>query len=201
MCIFMAAGAAAAGAAGTATAGIGSALGMVMGVAQMGIGIMQAQQQQEAAMQQYQEQVRYRNQQAEENQKTLLQQTANQSDAHNSQIAQAQGEKAEASIEGYAAESRASAAAAESGIVGLSVKNLMADIRGKEGRFQSKIDYNSKVAYHNNMGELKMAQRGAQARFHEIPIPQKPSSGPFMLQAASSIVSGVGTMYKYSKSG
>lgn len=198
MCLFL--GAAAGAAAGAASTGLSAGIGTIMGVAQMGLGIMAAQQQHAAAMQQYQEQVRFRQEQQVQAQKTLNQQVSQQQAAYTSEIGKAQGEKATAAMDAYAAESRAAAAAAESGVVGMSVQNMIADVRGDAGRFMNTIDYNAEMATWNTKNELKMAQRGAQARVAEIPIPTKPSFGPAAVQMGSAIVSGLGTMMKYSGS-
>jgi hypothetical protein len=188
MCLFLGA---AAGALGGAAGGI-SALSAVMGIAQMGIGIMQANAQNQAIAADYQEKVRFRNEQYTQAQKTLNEQVAQQSAALESEKAKAQGEKAEASIKGYAAESRAMTGAAESGIVGLSVDALVGSIRSEEARFTNKVDYNSKVAGYNAGNELKMAKRGAQARLAEIPIPAKPKFNTG-LQIATAALSGLST--------
>ena len=191
MCVFAAAGAAAG-----AMGGIGS----IMGIAQMGLGIAGAMASHQAQMAQYNEQVRHRMEQAKQAQETLNQQVAQQNAALNSERDKAQGEKAEVAIEGYAAKSRARAASAEAGIVGLSVDNLIAGIEGKVGRFNNRIDYNANVATFNAENSLKMAQRGAEARIASIPIPTKPSFAPTMVSIGSSVLSGIGTMHKYSGS-
>ena len=188
MCLFLGA---AAGAAGAAAGGI-SAISAVMGIAQMGIGIMQAQAQNAAIAADYQEKVRFRNEQYVQAQKTLNEQVAQQSAALESEKNKAQGEKAEAAIKGYAAESRAQTGAAESGTVGLSVDALIGSVRGEQARFTNKVDYNAKVATYNAGNELKMAKRGAQARLAEIPSPAKPKFNTG-LQIATAALSGLST--------
>lgn len=195
MCFFLGAGLAA-GAAGAATAatssiGIGTALSAITSLASIPLSIMQSQAQHAAAMAEYNEKVRYRQEQYEQSQKTLNQTVAQQSAALESEKGKAQGELADQAIEAYAAESRATAAAAESGIVGLSVDNLIGDIRGKAGRFKNRVSYNAKVAQYNTENELKMAQRGQQARVNEIPIPVKPRYNAG-LEIGAAVVSGLG---------
>lgn len=192
MCFFLpAVGAAAAG----ASAGIGTALSLVSTVAGFGIQIAQASAAQSAAMAEYNNQVEYRRRQEEQAQKTLNLQVAQQQAALESEKGKAQGEKADIAIEGYAAKSRASAAAAESGIVGLSVANLMGDIEGRIARAEGKIDYNAKVGFYNAKNELKMAQRGHGARLAEIPIPVKPrfNMGLEIAAAGVSALSSIGS--------
>jgi len=183
MCLFMAPVAAAMG-------GM-TAMSAVMGIATAGVGIMQSFAQNAAASADYQEKVRFRNEQYVQAQKTLNEQVAQQSMALESEKGKAQGEKAEASIKGYAAVSRAQTGAAESGIVGLSVDALIGSIQGEQARFTNKIDYNSDVATANAGNSLKMAKRGAQARLAEIPIPVKPKFN-VGLQIATAALSGFG---------
>ena len=195
MCFFL--GAAAAGAAGAAgsMAGIGTAISAITSLATIPLSIMQAQAQQDAQMEAYRREVEHRNKQFEESQKTLNQQVAQQQAALNSERDKAQGEKARAAMDAYAAESRATASAAESGVVGLSVEHMVGSIRGELGRFNSTIDYNAKVAEHNTVNELKMAQRGQQARVNSIPIPVKPKFN-MGLEIGSAVLSGLGGFAK-----
>lgn len=186
MCIFAAAGIA---------GGIGSALSAISTVASIGIGIMQASAQQQAANAQYQQQMQYRKDQEVQAQKTLNAQVAQQNMSLESEKDKAQGAKADAAIKTYAAISRASTGSAEAGITGLSVDNLLGAVEGEGGRTQSRIDYNSKMAIANTDNELKIAQRGGTARLHEIPIPIKPAN-TFGIDALSSVVSGIGQLAK-----
>ncbi len=148
-----------------AGAGMAGAMSAITGIASIGVGIMQAAAANQAAAQQYQE----------------------------SEKGKAQGELADASIEAYAAESRAMTGAAESGIVGLSVNNLIGSLRGEQARFNSKVQYNAKVGTQNAENELRMAQRTGRARLAEIPIPTKPkfNSG---LQIATAVLSGLSSI-------
>lgn len=191
MCIML--GAAAAGAAAGGMGGIGS----VLGIAQMGLGIMGAMSQYQAQQQAYQEQVRFRQEQAVQAQKTLNQQVAQHQAAIASERGKAQGEMADTAIRARKAESTAQTGAAESGVVGLSVGHLTADIMGEKARFDNRIRYNSEMATFNTMNELKMAQRGAQSQVASIPIPQKPSFLPTAVNIGSAVVSGLGTSMKY----
>jgi len=190
MCLMMA------GLAGAAGAGMSGALGAVMGIAQMGLGIMQAQAGQAAAMADYQNKLQYRREQEKQAQKTLNLQVAQQQAALESQKDKAQGEKADVAIEGYAAQSRIATSAAESGVVGLSVDALLGDAAGRAGRFNNRVDYNAKVGTLNAQNELKMAQRGGGARLAEIPIPVKPRFN-MGLEIGAAVLSGLGTMMEH----
>lgn len=199
MCLpLLGVGAAAAGAAGGAMGGIGT----IMGVAQMGLGIMGAMASHSAQMAEYNEQVRFRMEQAKQQQKTLNQQVAQQTAAYNSELDKAQGEKAETAIQAYKAVSAQKTRTLGAGIDagGMTFQHLIADIYGEQGRFNNRVDYNAKVATQNTENQLKMAQRGAQAEVASIPIPTKPSFAPTLVSIGSSIVSGIGTIHKYSPS-
>lgn len=197
MCIFLGAAAGAAGAsAGAASAGIGSALSAFSTIASMGLGIAQAMASQQAANAQYESQMEFRRQQEIQAQKTLNMQVAQQAMALESEKGKAQGEKADIAIAAYEAASRATASAAEAGVVGVSLGNILGNIDAKQARGEGKIDYNSQVAYYNAENELKMAQRGHGARLAEIPIPQKPSFLPTAISIGSSIVGAAGQFGK-----
>ena len=178
-------------------AGAAGGIGSVLGIAQMGLGIMGAITSHQAQMAEYNEQVRFRMEQAKQAQETLNQQVAQQQTAITSELGKAQGEGAEVSIEAYSAQSRAAAAAAESGIVGLSVENLLGGIEGKKGRYLNRMSYNANMGQANAMNSLKMAQRGAESSVASIPIPTKPSFAPTLVSIGNSVVGGIGTMAKY----
>lgn len=171
--------------------GISSALTAVTSIASIGIGIMQSNAQNQAAAAQYKNQVEYIRRQEEQTQKTLNLQVAEQRAQYNSDLDKAQGEKADAAISAYKAKSKASAAAAESGVVGLSVDNLIGDIEGEAWRYNARNDYNAKVAYQQGNASLKNAQRTGAARIASMEIPVKPKFNTG-LQIGSAVLSGLG---------
>lgn len=182
-------GAAAAGAG--AMGGLSGVMTAVTSIAGIGMSIMQANAQNQAAAAQYRNQVEYIKRQEIQTQKTLNLQVAEQRAQYNSDIAKAQGEKAETRIRAYKAESRASAAAAESGVTGLSVDNLIGDIWGEAGRFENKVDFNAKVAHQQGSSSLKNAQRQGAARIASMEIPVRPKFNTG-LQVGSAVLSGLG---------
>lgn len=196
MCVFTAAAVGAASAAG-ASATAASSIGTFMSIAQAGLGIMGAMASRQAQMAEYNEQVRFKMEQAKQAQETLNQQVAQQQQAIQSDLGKVQGEGAEVSIDAYSAQSRAAAAAAESGIVGLSVDNLIGSVEGKKGRYLNRMSYNANMGQANAENSLKMAQRGAQSTVASIPNPTKPSFAPTLVSIGSSIVGGIGGAYKY----
>lgn len=184
MCVI--AGAAAAGAMG----GLSGAMTAITSIAGIGMSIMQANAQNQAAAAQYRNQVEYIKRQEVQTQKTLNQQVAQQALQSQSDTAKLQGEKADTSIRAYKAASRASAAAAESGVVGLSVDNLIGDIWGEAGRHENRIDYNAKVGRGQANMQLKMAQRSGAARIASMEIPVRPKFNTG-LQVGSAVLSGL----------
>lgn len=184
-------GAAAAGAAaatGAATAGFSG-----MQFLQIGLGVMGAISSYQAQMAQYREQVRFRNEQAKQAQKTLNQTVAQQQTQRESQLNKAQQEGFKAARIGMVKKAQASAAAAESGAFGLSTAHLLSDYDRQVGEFGAELNYNSDVQYKDTKNQLRMAERGAQARLASIPIPTKPSFLPTMIEIGGSILGGLGS--------
>lgn len=166
-------------------------------IASIGVGIAQAAAAQSAAMADYQNKLQYRKEQEVQNQKTLNQQVANMQAHAESNKDKVQGEMAEGSIATYAKVSTAQTMREESGASGgLSTAHLLGAIRGEGATFNSRLLYNAKADMYNNQNELKMAQRGAQARLAEIPIPVKPTN-TFGLDALSAVASGLGQYAGY----
>lgn len=162
----------------------------ITAIASIGLGIAQAAAQQQAAMADYENKLQYRKEQEVQNQKTLNQQVANMQ-AHaerNKDIVQSK--MAENEIDTYRRLSTEQTYSAEAGRTGLSVAALRGAIAGEGATFNSRLLYNAKADQYNNENELKMAQRGAQARLAEIPIPVKPTN-TFGIDALSAVVSGV----------
>lgn len=177
----------AAAAAGSAASSL-STFSTIAGIAMSGLSAMA---QYQAQQQQYQAAMEHRRQQEIQAQKTLNLQVAQQQTNLEQQKGISQGRMAEYARDAAEASSYASAAAAENGVVGLSVSNVTANINAKLQRAVGKEKYNSDVAYYNSNNELKMAQRGLGARLAEIPTPIKPSFLPFALQAGTSALSGL----------
>lgn len=182
MCLAMAGLAGAAGAGGM---GLGSML-------QIGFSVMGSIMEYSGQMQQYQEQMRHRAEQAKQAQETLNQQVYQQQGQYESELNKAQQENFKVTRKALSASSTASASAAESGITGLSVANLLGEVAFEEGMFAGEMSYNTENTTRKAKNELKMAERGATARLASIPIPTKPSFGPTLVNIGSSIVSGIG---------
>ena len=171
--------------------GMSAALTAVTSIAGIGMSIMQANAQNQAAAAQYKNQVEYIKRQEVQTQKTLNLQVAEQRAQYNSDLDKAQGEKADVAINAYKQKSKASAAAAESGVVGLSVDNLSGDIEGEAWRYNARNDYNAKIAHQQGTASLKNAQRTGAARIASMEIPVKPKFNTG-LQIGSAVLSGLG---------
>lgn len=174
-------------------------MGSFLSIAQVGLGIAGSLMQYQGQMAAYQEQLRFRAEQEKQAQETLLQQAAQQDQQTESELNKVQNEKFEATRTSMQAASRATAAAAESGVTGLSVANLMGSNSFEENLFTGKLDYNTEVYHKQSRNSLRMAQRGAEARVASIPIPTKPSFGPTLINIGSNIVGGLQQSYKSSK--
>lgn len=185
MCLMLGA-AAGAGMAG----GLSGVMTAVTSIAGIGMSIMQANAQNQAAAAQYKNQVEYIKRQEIQTQKTLNQQVAQQQLQTQTDTEKLQGEKADTSIKAYKAASRASAAAAESGVVGLSVDNLIGDIWGEAGRYNAKTDHAANVGRYQGKMNLKSQQRGGAARIAAMEIPVKPKFNTG-LQIGTAVLGGI----------
>jgi hypothetical protein len=183
MCLAMAGLAAAGGAAGG-----GMGLGSILNI---GMSVMGSMMEYSGQMQQYNAQMQHRAEQAKQAQETLNQQVYQQQGQYESELNKAQQEKFKVTRKAMGAASRASASAAESGIAGLSVQNLLGEVGFEHGSFMGELNYNTTVNTKKANNELKMAERGATARLASIPIPTKPSFGPTLVNIGSSIVGGL----------
>lgn len=149
--------------------------------------------------QQYAAQVENIHRQETQAQKTLNLQWSQQKGALESERDKAQAAKADASIAGNAAAGKAIAQSAESGVVGLSVGNLLGSIEGETNRYNGQIDSNARVGTANANAAMKMAQRGGAARLASIPIPTKPSFLPSLVGIASGITGNISDYNKQIK--
>lgn len=194
MCVMLAAAGAAAGAAG----GMGG-LGAIMGIAQAGLGIMGALSQHQAKQQAYAEQVR-QIQEAEDNaQEALNRSVAEKNLALQSEASKSQGEMADVAIEANARKSTQRVVSAERGVQGTTTDHLVYDIMGKKARYDGKHRYNMAMGTANAESSLKMEQLGHKSRLAAMPRPEKISFAPTAVNIGSSLVSGFGTAYRYSR--
>jgi len=128
-----------------------------------------------AQRQQYSAAMDHRAEQAKQAQETLNQTVNQHQMQYASEVNKAQQEKFKVARASLSARSSASASAAESGVAGLSVNNLLGEVNLEEGMFTAEVDYNTEVMGNTTKNRLKMAERGAQAQLASIPIPEAPS--------------------------
>lgn len=77
-------------------------------------------------------------------------------------------------------------AAASGGVAGLSVDAVLRDIYAQAGRNEATADTNLRMSRDYLGGEMKAAQASGQNQINSMPIPEKPSAVPFILQGFSS---------------
>lgn len=95
--------------------------------------------------------------------------------AHSQQAESAEIEKAQALA-------TAEVAAASGNVAGLSVEGVLRDIYSQAGRNEATADANLRMSGDYLDGERRNAQRAAQNQINSVPIPEKPSMTPFLLQ-------------------
>lgn len=79
----------------------------------------------------------------------------------------------------------AEVAASAAGISGLSVDHLMRDIAGQAGRASAALDTNQQFSRLYLQGEMKAAQSGGQNQINSMPVPEKPSILPALINVFS----------------
>jgi len=155
-------------------------------IASMGLGIASSMMEYSAAKSQYAAQKEFARRNAEnaasqaETQYSNLNIRAQQEDLARHQ------QKFQAGIEAAQAVSTTQVAAAKGGIMGGSVNQMLRDLYAQEGRNSSALDANHQMSRHYLKGEKKAAQLGSQSQINSIPIPEKPSFAPYLLQAFGS---------------
>jgi len=94
--------------------------------------------------------------------------------------------KFQTGIEAAQAASTMEVAASQGGVSGLSVDQMLRDLYAQEGRNSSALDANHQMSRHYLAGEKKAAQLGSQSQINSIPIPEKPSFAPYLINAFGS---------------
>lgn len=155
------------------------AASLTMSAGQAVMGYQAAQQQYASQMDAYRQNAENAALSAAENY-TRLNIRAQQENAAHSQQAQA------AQIEKAQAVASAEVAAAQGNVAGLSVEGVLRDIYAQAGRNEAAADTNLRMSRDYLQGELDGAQRSAQNQINSVPIPEKPSMTPFLLQGFAS---------------
>lgn len=163
-----------------------------MTIASIGLGIMQSAVQYSAANAQYEAQMEHQRQnainasRAAENQYSNINIRAQQEDAARVQQQQ------QTNIEAAQAASTVEVAAGAGGVSGLSVEHVLRDIYARQGRNEAALDVNQRMSRDYLMGEKRAAEAGGQSQINSVPIPEKPSFAPFILNAFGSGLNAYG---------
>jgi len=152
-------------------------------IASIGLGIASQVMEYGAAKSQYQAQKEMYRQNAINANQTA----ANQYDNLNIKLQQEDAarhqQKFETGIEAAKAVSSLEVAASEGGVSGLSVNSLLHDLYGQQGRGDATLDANARMSRNYLQGEMKAVQLGAQNQVNSMPIPEKPSFAPYLINA------------------
>ena len=148
--------------------GLMAGLSLITSVASTVVGYMGQQQQYQAQNQMYKENIRN------------AQQTARDQYAHtqNRWIQErnaASLEKQNANIDVVQAAATAEAAAAEGGVQGNSVSQLLASYYGKQGRFNDAVDQNYQMSRDYLWASMDQTKNQTQSQINSMPKPIKPS--------------------------
>lgn len=88
-------------------------------------------------------------------------------------------------IEKSKAIASAEVAAAAGGVSGLAVDGVLRDLYSQAGRNEVAADTNLRMSRDYLSGEMKATNASAQSQVNSMPIPEKPSALPFVLQGFS----------------
>jgi len=157
-----------------------------MTIASIGLGIAGQMMEYSAAKSQYQAQMEIQKQNAinaslaAEANYSNLNIRAQQEDAarHQNQF--------ESNIEAAKAASTLEVAASEGGVSGLSVDALLHDIYAQAGRHEAALSLNQRMSRDYLKGEMRAAELGGQNQINSVPIPEKPSFAPYLINAFGS---------------
>ncbi len=98
--------------------------------------------------------------------------------------------------EALKATERAKAAAGESGVSGLSVDALLADMYGKQARFTDNVNQNLENSQQQIAFEIDNADRGYRSTVSSLPTIEKPNYAGYALQAGSGVFNAYKTHLK-----
>lgn len=117
---------------------------------------------------------------ATENQYANLNIRAMQEDAAANQ------QRQETNIEAAKAAASVEAAAAEGNVSGMSVGHVLRDLYAQQGRHDAAVDSNLRMNRGFLAGEMKAVEAGGQNQINSMPIPERPSFAPYLLDAFGS---------------
>lgn len=152
----------------------------------VGLGIAQSVVQYSAAQDQYEAQMEVQRQNAINASKAAENQYANINVRAQQEDMAANQQKQESKIEAAKAASTVQVAAGEGGVSGLSVDAVLRDIYAQQGRNEATLDTNQRMSRDYLMGEMKAAEAGGQSQINSVPVPEKPTMTPYLLNAFGS---------------
>lgn len=155
-----------------------SIAGVVLSIAQAGVGYM-------AAQAQYEQQAEEKRQNDINAARATEQQYRNLNIRAQQEALAAHQQGQEANIEAARAVATTKAAAAEGNVGGLAVSHVLQDLYSQKGRHDAALDTNIRMSRAYIQGEKKAAEAGGQNQINSMPVPEKPSFAPYLLQAFS----------------
>jgi hypothetical protein len=155
-------------------------------IASIGLGIAQAGMGYAASSAQYDQRMEEMKQNAINASKATETQYANLNIRAQQEDAAMNQQKTETNIEAAQAAASVEAAAAEGNVGGLSVSSVLQDMYAQKGRSEAALDTNQQMNRGFLAGEKTAAEAGGQNQINSMPMPEKPSFAPYLLNAFSS---------------
>lgn len=167
--------------------GLMAGLSLITGIASTAVGFMGQQQAYEAQNEMWKENIKNA-------QETARNQYAHTQNRWVQERNAASLEKQNANIDVVQATSTAEAAAAEGGVAGNSVTQLLASYYGKQGRYNDSVDQNYQMNRDYLWASMDQTKNQTQSQINSIPKPVKPS---FLDAAIRMAGQGLQTMQSY----
>lgn len=158
----------------------------IITIATVGLGIAQGVMGYQAADAQYEAQMKMQQQTAINASRAAENQYSNIGIRAQQESAAASQQQQQTNIEAAQAAASVEVAAGEGGVTGLSVDHVLRDLYAQQGRSDSAMDANQRMSRGYLEGEMKAAEAGGQSQINSVPIPEKPSFTPFLLNAFGS---------------
>ena len=146
-----------------------------------------------AAQSSYNSQVDSYNQNAENATRTTTKNYSNLNIRLQQEQQAAAQEKQQGEIDRAKAVASTEVAAAAGGVSGLSVDAVLRDIYAQSGRNEATADANLRMTKGYLQGELDAAEISGQSQINSMPIPEKPSPVPYLMNAFSTGLSAYTT--------
>jgi hypothetical protein len=149
-------------------AGALAGLQLAIGVASTAVGFMGQQQQYQAQMDMYKQNIKNANQMARD-------QYAHTQNRWLQERSAASMEKQNANVEAMEARATATVAGAEGGVQGNSLTQLLGSYYAKQGRFNDAVDQNYQMSRDYLWASMDQTKNQAQSQINSMPRPTRPS--------------------------